>query len=88
MAKEEKRRIKWAQAKQELMKDFQGWIEECSHTRENIPKDMIEFLYQKGFIKGKKWREYINQIAERNRFGFFIHYEALEEGKIPPDAWV
>ena len=71
------------------MKDFAAWIEECSFTRKHNAKDMIEFLYQKGFINGKKWNKYINNIAEGNkRFLFWVNYEPMEEGKIPPDAWV
>lgn len=84
----EHRHIRWGRAKQKLMDDFKSWIAECDHTRENTPKDMIEFLYQKGFIKGKKWRAYIDNIAEKDSRYCFIRYEPLCEGKIPPDTWV
>lgn len=84
----EGKRVRWAFAKQELMKDFSEWISECDFTRENNPKDMIEFLYQKGFIKGKKWRNYIGKLADKQINGFWIMYEPLCEGKIPPNTWV
>ena len=87
--KSEKRRIRWVQAKQELMKDFNTWIKECDYTRNSIPEDMIEFLFQKGYIKGKKWQKFINNVAEMNKeYRFFIHYEPLREGFIPPDTWI
>ena len=85
----ERQSIRWAQAKQELMKDFNAWINECDHTRMPVPEHMIEFLYQQGFIKGKKWRSFISEIAERNNeFAFWIKHEPLREGFIPPDTWV
>ena len=89
MGKTERRKIKWAQAKQELMKDFDRWIKECEHTRRDTPKDMIEFLYQKGYIRGKDWHKFIDSVAEGNRGSlFFIHYEPMLEGFIPPDTYV
>lgn len=81
-------KIRWSQAKQELMKDFDLWVKECD-TRESTPVNMIEFLYQRGYIKGKKWRDFINKIAERNTsFVSWIRHEPLREGFIPPDTWV
>ena len=84
----EHRHVRWGYAKHRLMKDFIEWIKDCDFTRENTPKDMIEFLYQKGFIKGKKWKAYIDSISEEQKNGFWIKYEPLCEGKIPPDTWV
>ena len=81
----EHRRIRWGWAKIILVKDFHEWIKECEQTRRGTPMDMIEFLYQKGFIGGKKWREYIDSIADKKNMSFML---ALEEGKIPPDCMI
>ena len=85
----EHRHIRWCRAKKELMKDFDEWIRECAHTRKSTPQDMIEFLYQKGYIKGKKWREFIDRKAEEVKFGDWMTLrEPMTEGRIPPDSMV
>lgn len=80
--------IPWGKAKQELLKSFKAWIDECPHTRRDTTKDMIEFLYQMGFIGGKKWRTYIDSVSMPSGFVQWIPHEPLEEGKIPPDALI
>lgn len=89
MSKTESHLIRWGQAKQELMRKFEVWIAECPHTRKSDPKDMIEFLYQEGFIRGKDWKKFKNEVAERNKGSlFYKNYEPMREGFITPDSWV
>ena len=83
----EHRRIRWGLAKLILVEEFHAWINECKHSRKDTPMDMIEFLYQKGFIKGKKWREYIDSNADK-KYYMTMRIMPLEEGKIPPDCMI
>lgn len=95
MKKNAKRQhIRWDQAKWELMNEFELWIKECEQTRRSRPDHMIEFLFQRGFIKGNEWHLFINSVAEKNKkdknpIGTYLQCkEPLREGFIIPDTWV
>ena len=92
----EHRMVQWGRIKHELMKDFREWIKECSHTRKEYPIDMIEYLFQMGYIKGKEWHKYIDEIAKKQdeeikngRWPMDRQmFLPMCEGKIDPNEWV
>lgn len=82
------KKTRWLTIKTLLMVDFKDWINECPKFRYDTPKDMFEFLYQKGYIRGKKWRKFIKDIDPTFSRFMMLDIKPLEEGKIPPDSLV
>lgn len=49
-------------------------------------ENMIEFLYQQGFIQGKRFLEYVDDIPIS--ISWRDYSEPLREGFIPPESWI
>ena len=75
----------WIIIKNNIADDFSEWCEDV-HAMGTV-QDVVEFLYQKGYIKGKKWLKYIDSI-EVPMFWFTEVMEPMREGFIPPKAWI
>ena len=71
--------------KQQIMKDFTDWCDKRQTQRSAT--NMIEFLYQQGFIQGKAFLDYCDNVPVP-RFAFLEPVEPLREGFIPPRAWI
>lgn len=70
-----------------LIDDFAAWCK-ARNTRQTA-ENMIEYLMQKGFIQGKRFREYIDGITIMPGWYDMQGYaEPLREGFIPPDTWI
>ena len=71
--------------KRQLMEDFEKWCAERSVRM--TPMNMIEFLFQEGFIQGKTFLGYCDRI-NLERYTDFSYAEPLREGFIPPESWI
>ena len=70
--------------KKELMKDFAEW---CQGVKaEQTPENMIEFLLQKWFIKGKEFNNYCDGIE----IPFPPEHcpQPMREGYLIPTDWI
>ena len=69
--------------KRRIAADFADWCEKRRTTQTD--ENMIEFLLQQGFLKGKKFREYVDGI-EYSPMSYFEmkRRETLREGFYPP----
>ena len=73
--------------KRALMDEYREWCETGGreYTKHKNEKDMIEFLIQKDFLKGKKFQEYCDNIELPM---IIIRDEFLREGYLIPDCWI
>lgn len=71
-----------------LIDNFAVWCK-ARNTRQT-PENMIEFMVQKGFVQGKRFREYIDSITVLPSWQDIQEYhpEPLKEGFLPPDTWI
>lgn len=77
----------WIVIKNALIDKFSGWCEE--RGTEGDPRDMIEFLYQEGFIQGRQWLKFIDSIdCPMFWFNELRYMEPMREGYIPPKALI
>ena len=72
--------------KQQIMKDFTDWCDKV-HTQKSAT-NMIEFLYQQGFIQGKAFLDYCDNVPIPRFYFMMEQVEPLREGFIPPRAWI
>lgn len=88
MAKKKKHKyVPWIVAKNDLMEHFEKWRR--ARDAYGDARDMIEFLYQEGYIQGKAWLEYLDDIQYPITWIHDIKYmEPMREGYIPPKSFV
>lgn len=86
------KQVRWFRVKNRLELELDRWRVQVGIRRgELTPRDVIEFMFQRGFIKGKKWLEFIDSIPDEVVGGKWTPdpaREPLREGYIPPDAWI
>ena len=87
------KRVRWYKVKDRLELELDRWRVQAHIKKDELtPRDVIEFLYQRGFIKGKKWLEFIDSIPDDNiingRWQPDSPREPLRDGYIPPDTWI
>ena len=82
------KRAPWIVIKNALEDKFEGWIDERKNTDPDF-SDVIEFMYQQGFINGKKWLEFIDSIEYPMFWWQELRFmEPMREGYIPPKAFI
>lgn len=69
-----------------LIDEFHDWCQERNTTTTN--ENLIEFLIQRKFIKGKQFALFCDNITISPTWFSFVHMEPLREGFIPPDSWI
>ena len=70
-----------------MIDSFAVWCKE--RNARQTPENMIEFLLQMGFIQGKRFREYIDDITVLPCWQDIQCYsEPLIEGFYTPDTWI
>lgn len=69
-----------------MTEDFHDW---CNVRGVNMSNDnLIEFLIQRGFLKGKRFREYCDEIKISPTWHEFSRMQPLREGFLPPDTLI
>ena len=77
----------WIVIKNALSDEFEGWLD----YRKDEPNvmDVFEFMYQQGFVQGKKWLEFIDSIEYSPYWWNDLRFmEPMREGYIPPKAMI
>lgn len=69
-----------------MMDEFGRWCKE--RNADQNAENMIEFLIQKDFIRGKKFLKYVDDIKISPTWFLEVPCEMLREGFIPPKAWI
>lgn len=82
---------RWIVVKVYLIKDFTNWCLQRKVTESY--SNLIEYMLEKRFIRGKQWNKFIAEIPEswieENSPIFNCRYrEPLREGFYPPDMLV
>ena len=79
---------KWWNAKSCLTFEFGRWCKKLNV--EQSPENMIEFLYQKGFIQGRKWLNYLDgaECPLRRFLDSLPLKSKMIEGFIPGNTWI
>ena len=86
----EHKRVPLRLLKLTMLDSFKVWCaaRDVGQTNENL----IEFMIQRGFLKGKQFRKYIDGITIMPSWfdweQFPELHEPLREGFIPPDKWI
>ena len=73
-----------------LVQEFDKWVAECPNTRKQAcTQDVIEFLIQKGLLKGKHFNDYIDTlpVLDFRQYLEIGSMQPLMEGFIPPRTW-
>ena len=75
--------------KETLAREYREWCKEWECKAEN-PENMIEFLIQKGFIQGKKWLEWIDNMPRPELMEMLqkSRLHGMREGFIPPKTTI
>lgn len=88
MSKTANKSVKWHFLRSWVILSFKEWCFKGNHNEKDL-KDFLEYLMQQGFLKGKEWRNFIENVPD-----FWINTldkferEPLREGYIPGDTWI
>ena len=89
MSKTASKSVKWHLLKSWTILSFNEWCFKGKHNHKD-PKDLLEYLMQQGFLKGKEWRKFIDDVPDHWLMCVdnVCMREPLREGYIPGDTWI
>ena len=79
------------QVESAIEEDYLKWLRECTGCEDTppiSPGDVFHFLYMKGFIKGKKFLDFIDSLPKLSMWQYMElgAMYPLREGHIPADT--
>lgn len=82
------KRVRWCLVKRWLELSFDNWrVQAHIRNDEVTPGDVIEFLFQRGLLKGKKWIAFIDSIPDE-WIRLQTWTQPLRECFIPPNTFI